>query len=113
LHVALLASDGPAPLAEAFHFPQGLPNAVGMDVGLAATAIPAGADWRVQIQCKGFAQSVHVDAPGFVADDQYFHMIPNSSRVLTLRPRREQNRAPEGMVHALNAASPAVMAVTR
>jgi beta-mannosidase len=113
LHVALLASDGPAPLAEAFHFPQGLPNAVGMDVGLAATAIPAGTDWRVQIQCKGFAQSVHVDAPGFVADDQYFHMIPNSSRVLTLRPRRELNRAPEGMVHALNAASPAVMAVAR
>ena len=112
LRVALSADDGRAPLAEAFHFPQGLFNAVGTDVGLAASAIPAGANWRVQIQCQGFAQSVHINAPGFVADDQYFHMIPDSTRVLTLRPRRETNQALEGTVHALNAASPAVIAVT-
>ena len=112
LRVALSADERAAPLAEAFHFPQGLPNAVAADVGLSATAIPAGADWRLQIQCKGFAQSVHIAAPGFVAEDQYFHMIPNSTRVLTLRPRQELNKAPEGTVHALNAASPAVIAVT-
>jgi len=53
-----------------------------------------------------------VDIPGFVADDQYFHMIPNSARTLTLRPRKSPApKAPQGIVHALNAASPCFIAI--
>ena len=99
-------------LAEAFHFPQGLPNSVGIDVGLTASASAVGDAWRLNIMSKGFAQSVHVDIPGFVADDQYFHMIPNSARTLTLRPRKSPApKAPQGVVHALNAASPCFIAI--
>lgn len=101
-----------ASLAEAFHFPQGLPNSVGFDVGLTASASAAGDAWHLKIQSKGFAQSVHVDIPGFVADDQYFHMIPNSTRTLVLRPRESPApKAPQGTVHALNAASPCFIAI--
>jgi beta-mannosidase len=66
----------------------------------------------LQIFSKGFAQSVHVDVPCFVADDQYFHMIPNSTRTLMLRPRKSPALdPPQGVVHALNAASPGLIAV--
>jgi beta-mannosidase len=112
LRAALLLEGEDTLLAQAFHFPQGLPNSVGIDVGLTAAAVPHAGAWRLQIFSKGFAQSVHVDVPGFVADDQYFHMIPNSTRTLMLRPRKSPALdPPQGVVHALNAASPGLIAV--
>jgi beta-mannosidase len=112
LRAAVLSEDGRTSLAEAFHFPQGLPNSLGIDVGLTATAVPAGDAWHLKISSKGFAQSVHMDVQGFVADDQYFHMIPNSTRTLVLKPRTSSvPKAPEGVVHALNAASPCPIAL--
>jgi len=108
----LLHEHEHASLAEAFHFPQGLPNSIGLDVGLTASASAVGDAWRLNIQSKGFAQSVHVDTPGFVPDDQYFHMSPNSTRTLMLRPRTSPAlKAPQGTVHALNAASPCFIAI--
>jgi beta-mannosidase len=106
MRVAVSEVDGRGLLAETFHFPQGLPNVIGMDVGLSAAATPAGEAWHLNIQCKGFAQSVNVQAPGFVADDQYFHMAPNTRRMLTLKARTPAAKSPEGAVHALNAAAP-------
>ena len=106
MRVAVSGVDGRGLLAETFHFPQGLPNVIGMDVGLSAAATPAGDAWHLNIQCKGFAQSVHVEAPGFVADDQYFHMAPHTRRKLTLKPRTPSAKPPEGTIHALNAAAP-------
>ncbi len=114
LHAALYAPDERRLLAEAFHFPQGLPNATDADPGLSASAAQVGAAWRLDIQSKHFAQSVHVDAPGFVADDQYFHMIPNSTRALTLVPRKgSESDAFNGTVQALNAASPYPIRIAR
>jgi beta-mannosidase len=112
LHAALVCSDGRAGVAEAFHFPQGLPNAAGLDVGLTASAVRTEDAWRLNILSKGFAQSVHIDAPGYIADDQYFHMIPNSTRTLQLLPRNAATPdVPEGAVHALNALSPCRIAI--
>jgi beta-mannosidase len=111
LRAALLQEDGRTCAAEAYHFPQGLPNTIGADVGLAASAIRTDDVWRLTILSKSFAQSVHVDAPGFIAEDQYFHMIPGSSRTLALRPRNSSDpKFPEGVVRALNAASPCLIA---
>jgi beta-mannosidase len=123
--VASLSREDGASLAEAFYFPLGLPNALQPDLGLKATLTPLGGhtpmdgqSYALHIHSRLFAQSVHVEMPGFVADDQYFHMAPNSTRALTLRARapvRAPSRAPEraaaapprlhGMVHALNAAA--------
>jgi beta-mannosidase len=113
LRVTLTAIKGGDCLAEAFHFPQGLPNNLANDVGLSATATRAGDSWQLQIECKAFAQCVHVHVPGFIMDDQYFHMTPNSTRLFTLQPRISlETRAPEGTVNSLNAASPAMIRVT-
>jgi beta-mannosidase len=112
LHAQLIRDEEePAPggmaLAEAFHFPLGLPNGQEGDVGLSATATPGeGGAWDLRIQCRKFAQSVHVEAPGFVADDQYFHMAPKSTRHVRLRRRPSADPAiAEATVHALNAAA--------
>jgi beta-mannosidase len=113
MRVALTSTDGGGLVAEAFHFPQGLPNTVGTDVGLSAVASPAGEGWRLNIECKGFAQSVHVEAAGFVADDQYFHMAPHAKRTLTLKPRTPAAKSIEGIVHALNAAAPSLIGLPR
>ena len=66
-------------LAQAFHFPVGFPNRPEGDVGLAAAAVPGDRGrYALTIQTRKFAQSVHVEMPGFVADDQYFHMAPET-----------------------------------
>ena len=80
-----------------------------MDVGLSANASPAEDGWHLSIECKGFAQSVHVEAAGFVADDQYFHMAPHAKRTLRLKPRNSGAMSFEGTVHALNAATPSLI----
>jgi beta-mannosidase len=102
LHAALLRESDGAVLAQAFYFPQGLPSNLSGEIGLAADATPLDEETlRLDIRCRGFAQSVHVEMPGFIADDQYFHMAPNSRRTLTVK-RRPAARVFEGTVHALN-----------
>jgi beta-mannosidase len=87
---------------EAFYFPLGLPNAQ-TDVGLSASAHWLEDGVEVEIACRGFAQSVHIEAPGYVADDQYFHMAPRTRRTLRLASRSRGREQPfEGTVYALN-----------
>ncbi|MEP6883767.1 MAG: glycoside hydrolase family 2 protein [Gammaproteobacteria bacterium] len=113
MHARLLGAADGAPLADAFYFPLGLPNGLDTDVGLSAQARAIGdGGFTLQIQCRNFAQSVHLDIPGFVADDQYFHMAPRSARTLRVRPRvRDAASALAGSVHALNSPSIARIAV--
>jgi beta-mannosidase len=49
---------------------------------------------------KRLAQSVHFDLPGFQAENEYFHMAPNSCAQVTLRGSGSSNFL--GHVHALN-----------
>jgi beta-mannosidase len=102
---ASLVRDDSGESVEAFHFPLGLPNTQG-DVGLSATARTSGNCVEVDIGARGFAQSIHIEAPGYVADDQYFHLAPRSRRTVKLTPRLHGSSEPfEGTVHALNAAA--------
>jgi beta-mannosidase len=102
LRVAFVSQPGGDSL-EAFHFPLGLPNAQ-LDVGLSASARQLDDRVEVDIASQSFAQAVHIEAPGYVPDDQYFHMAPRSRRTVRLRPRSGNVIGPfEGTVHALNA----------
>jgi beta-mannosidase len=114
LSAGLIREDG-AILAHAFHLPLGLPNRVEGDVVLSASAAPLGQQrYQLSIQSNRFAQSVHVEMPGYVADDQYFHMAPKSTRMLEIRPRRSAGvTPPQAMVYALNAASPCRVVIGR
>jgi beta-mannosidase len=97
----------PLTLTENFFFPLGLPNAAEADVGLSAVFAPVDErTCRLSIHSKRFAQSVHVESPGMVSDDQYFHMAPDSTRVLTLHARAATLPPRlQGTVYALNSAA--------
>ncbi len=134
LVATLSCEDGISP-AEAFYFPLGLPNALEGEMGLRADLAPLGAHppeqppqgrrphgqrYELRIHSRRFAQCVHVDMPGFIADDQYFHMAPNSTRTLTLRARAPSGAAamqtaappPHATLYALNAAAPCRVTVS-
>jgi beta-mannosidase len=106
LAAGLSREDGTV-VAQAFYFPLGLALAVEADVGLIAQLTQSEADvYALNIHSKRFAQSVHVDMPGFIAQDQYFHMAPNSTRCVRVRPRTGSTPPrPHGTVHALNSAA--------
>lgn len=84
LVVARLWSPSGAPLSTAFHFPLGRPSSQKLDVGLTAEARLDDGGATVVVRTRGFAQSVMVDAEGFAADDDYFHLTPGDERTLRL-----------------------------
>ncbi len=126
------SSDGTV-LMQAFHFIAGLPASRELDVGLSATATPgmpvaAGSSamrgeaakavgtasdncdtsFRLTISTRRFAQSVWIEADGFIAEDAYFHLAPGSERTIALRRAPNARPTPlRGRVHALNALTPA------
>ena len=103
----LLAADG-ACLSEAFFFPLGLPNSTEAEVGLTAIATArAGGEFELKVATRRFAQSVSIEAAGFEAGDDYFHLAPGATRTIVLRPGRNPVSAPRGSVRALNSTAAA------
>ncbi|HVV96128.1 MAG TPA: hypothetical protein VHC92_03200 [Rhodanobacteraceae bacterium] len=86
VHVVL--RDGDDVIGDAFHFPAGLASTVECDVGLTVEVLPAGegAERGIVVSTRRFAQSVTIDAPGFVSDDNGFHLAPGQRRRVMLRP---------------------------
>jgi beta-mannosidase len=73
-------------VGQAFFFPTGQPIQRYSDLGVEAFAeATASGEWRVSIRTKKFAQSLAIDARGFIADDDFFHIEPGGERVVTLR----------------------------
>ncbi len=72
--------------AEAFHFPLGRARAFHAPGIVAAVVFEDGA-WFVDLDCERFAQSVHIEAEGFRAEDDWFHLAPGSPRRVKLIPR--------------------------
>ena len=72
-------------------------------MGLSARAFIRDAQTIELTVCtKRLAQSVHFDLPGFQADNEYFHLEPNSCIQVTLRGSGDASIS--GYVHALNSA---------
>lgn len=96
-----------APLAQAFYFPLGAPQGVTNDLGLTAvaTALGEGA-LSVTVSTRKFAQAVHIDALGYIAEDQYFHLAPGSTRTVRLLPQAAPPARFSVLVQAMNAATP-------
>jgi len=108
VHAALVDAEG-APLAEAVHLPLGL-RALGLhDLGLQASAapLPDGA-LELTVSARRYAHAVSVEAAGYRADDQYFHVLPGRARTVRLRPIAAQASASiRGHVMAINGLSAA------
>ncbi|MFN8581529.1 MAG: hypothetical protein U0163_11205 [Gemmatimonadaceae bacterium] len=78
-------SGGDGEQRHAFHFVHGLPHAKQATVGLTATARqqPDGC-YLVDVRAEQFAQSVRIFAPGWRANDSYFHMAPRTNHRVRL-----------------------------
>ena len=103
-----LAAGGP-PIARAFHFPLGLPHHTrdAAHLGLTASARALSShEHELTVRTARFAQSVVVEAEGYVASDAWFHVPPGGEHTLRLRPDQRGATAPpplRGVVNALNA----------
>jgi beta-mannosidase len=113
LVVATLKDGDGVEIGQAFHFPEGQPSRRERDIGMTAR-VHSEADGGaiVTVGTVRFAQSVHFELDGFVAEDEFFHLAPGSARQVRLTPLR--SGAPprlRGSVHALNAWSGASVSV--
>ena len=100
IHARLVAdgTDGERIERDAFWFPAGLTFAREPSVGLAASA---SASHVLEVRATRFAQTVTIDAPGFVPDDDGFHLAPGQTRRIRLRALGDKPL--RGTVSALNA----------
>jgi beta-mannosidase len=103
LVVAVLHDDTGARIADAFHFPLGLPSTQRETIGLSADAERRrDGTVAVTVRAEQFAQSIEVDGGTALPDDNYFHVAPGDERVVVLRPRVGEV-VTEGFLQALNA----------
>jgi beta-mannosidase len=63
-------------------------------------------EYLLHVHSVAYARSVHIEAPGFCCDDQYFDMAPNSNVTVALRAVTT-GATLAGQVNALNGAAPA------
>lgn len=105
IHVKLL--NGETLLADALWFPAGLPNTREADLGLTIETTPhADGNVTLSIATRRFAQSLWVDAPGYVPGRNGFHLAPGQARDVLLRKQPGVPHKPaRGNITALNAAS--------
>lgn len=96
-------SEGGTVLARAFHFPQGHARSLELDIGLSAQVETRAGKLGVCLQTKRFAQSVSFDVPGFVPEDDWFHVEPGGKLWVGLVPQGSPRAAVRGEVVALNA----------
>ena len=81
-----------------------------MDVGLQASV-----RWlddqhaELNLSSTHVARGVHLEVPGFVADDDFFHLSPCTPRCISLRSQRPQPLS--GWVHAINVRHSAAIAL--
>lgn len=91
--------------ARAFFFPHGQKLAPAADLGLEAMAkLRPDGQYELTVRAARFAQAVHIDARGYHASDDFFHVEPNRPYTLTLSPLSppEKIRPLNGYVNAAN-----------
>jgi beta-mannosidase len=96
----------------AVHFIGHRPNRRERDIGLSAgVATRTRESVELVVSTKRFAQAVHVNVPGYAADDNYFHLLPGEERLILLHrlPEGTEARESGGTVRALNSESAATV----
>jgi beta-mannosidase len=90
-------------LADAFHFPLGLPNTRQQSIALTADAERRlDGSVALTVRAEEFAQYVEIDAGCSVPDDNYFHIAPGGERTIIFPPNGAKILS-EGFLQPLNA----------
>jgi beta-mannosidase len=94
-------ADAPS-LAEAYFFPAGMALPRQPDIGLRAVARKRAAGcYDLTVTTTGFAQAICIDAPGYTARDNWFHLAPGASRTIQLSAAQPSTSL-SATLHALN-----------
>lgn len=95
--VARLRSVEGELLGEAFHFPLGRAKAC-HDAAIDVKIVEDAGHWAVDLSTDRFAQSVHIDIPGYRPVDDWFHLAPGIQRRIRLMPIAADAGEPQGEV---------------
>jgi beta-mannosidase len=97
----LVDADGTV-MAEAFHFPRGRAAAM-VPAAVTAGLRQVGEDWLLDLSADRLAQSVVIEAEGFVPSDNWFHLAPGGVKTVGLAPRPGTDPAarPSGEIRGL------------
>ena len=98
---ATLRDERGEPIAQAFHFPVGMPCAPQADLGL-GVRVGGLVDGEAEliVSTRRFAFGVHFDVPGFAPADEYFHLAPGAE--VRVKLRGAAGLRPSGTVQAIN-----------
>jgi beta-mannosidase len=74
--------------------------------------------WWVDIETRRFARRVHIAVPGFIAEEDWFHIAPGRAVHVRLRedahaPDLHRSGVPVGEIRAINALRPITIRGTR
>lgn len=94
-----------AVVARAFHFPQGRAKALNAASANAVLEDDGHGNWMLCVSADRLLQSVHIDCPGFLPSDNWFHLAPGVTRDIRLAAVAGGER-PGGQLAALNLSSP-------
>jgi beta-mannosidase len=97
----LIDADG-AVVSEAFHFPRGRAEAI-FTAALTAALRQDAEGWLLDVSADRFAQSVAIEAEGFLPSESWFHLAPGSVKTIRLQPRAGVDPAnrPTGEIHGI------------
>jgi beta-mannosidase len=80
----LIGADGRV-IAQACHFPEAKEPKQATGAKVVATArATCTCSWQVTLESDRFLYAVHLDTTGFLADDDYFHLMPGRKKTVTL-----------------------------
>lgn len=86
-----------ATIAEAFHFPQGRTKAF-HDATIECSVVEESGNWFLDLSTAVLAQSVSIDAEGWRATENWFHLAPGETKRVALLPRHGGEGKPSGEI---------------
>ena len=111
---ARLKSDTGDILSEDFLFPQSSEPTIRNQVNLKATAIETEINtYALEIISDTFMHTVNLETPGYIADANFFHLLPNHKKTITLQPDVSHTSTLKGFVGALNLPEPVRIEVNK
>lgn len=103
LSCTTLKDDQGKVISQQFHFPlRQVPQIVPANVESGLTALGNGA-YQVDIRSDHFLYAVNIYAEGYLPSDNYFHLMPNESKSITLLSIHSHTDKPDIQIRALNA----------
>jgi beta-mannosidase len=91
-------------IASAFHFPRG--RAAAMHAAALVAEIGENAEGAfIMLSTDRLAQSVSIAAPGYLPDDNWFHLAPSQQKLVRLHPFGEKPDRIEGEIRQLGSSS--------